>query len=88
MQYNKAKIIHGYNEKIFILRKKGQEIQDLIEKARGNGADEDLQGILNKWEEANKKIFDKYPDDKPHDLSILEQALEEVHKPKESKKAP
>ena len=28
-------------------------------------------------------MFDKYPSDRPQDLSILEQALEEVHKPKE-----
>jgi hypothetical protein len=31
------------------------------------------------------KIFEKHPDDKPHDLSILEQAFEEVYKPKEPK---
>tara|TARA_B110000285_G_C14568894_1_gene356964 strand:+ start:107 stop:283 length:177 start_codon:yes stop_codon:yes gene_type:complete len=41
-----------------------------------------LQEILTKWEDANNKIFDKYPADRPADLSILEQALEEVHKPK------
>ena len=72
MQYAKARMVHGYNEKIVILRSKGQEIQDLIEKARANGADQDLQGILKKWEEANLKIFEKYPADKPNDLAVLE----------------
>lgn len=42
-----------------------------------------MQEILTKWEDANNKIFDKYPSDRPADLSILEQALEEVHKPKD-----
>lgn len=41
-----------------------------------------MQGILKKWEEANQKIFEKYPSDKPNDLAVLESALEEVHKPK------
>ena len=50
-QYSKAKIVHSYNEKISILRAKGQEIQDLIEKARASGADGELQTILTKWEQ-------------------------------------
>lgn len=74
--------MHDYNDKIKVLRTKGEEIQDLIERARANGADHDMQGILNKWEEANRKIFEQYPDDRPSDLSVLEQALEEVHRPK------
>lgn len=57
-QYNKAKIVQQYNEKITILRSKGTEIQDLIEKARQGGADSELQTILQKWEEANAKIFE------------------------------
>lgn len=81
-QYGKARIVHAYNEKITVLRAKGQEIQDLIEKARASGADSELQGILSKWEEANRKIFEQYPADRPNDLTVLEQALEEVHKPK------
>jgi hypothetical protein len=54
------------------LRGKGTEIKDLIEKARQNGADTGLQEILTKWEDANNKIFDKYPADRPADLSVLE----------------
>ena len=72
LQYTKAKIVHGYNEKVQILRSKGAEIQDLIEKARNQGADQDLQGVLKKWEDANKKIFEKYPNEHQNDLSILE----------------
>jgi len=34
MQVQKAKILKLYNEKIHILRTKGTEIQDLIDKAR------------------------------------------------------
>ena len=41
-QYQKAKTVQEYNEKIGLLRNKGQEIKDLIEKARLNGADNDL----------------------------------------------
>lgn len=81
-QYTKARIVHTYNEKITILRAKGQEIQDLIEKARASGADAELQGILSKWEEANAKIFEQYPEDRPNDLAVLKQAIEEVHKPR------
>jgi hypothetical protein len=37
--------------------------------------------ILKKWEEANQKIFDKYPGgDGETDFSILEAAALEVHK--------
>jgi hypothetical protein len=35
--------------------------------------------ILKKWEEANNKIFEKYPDGET-DYSILEAAAQEVHK--------
>jgi len=34
----------------------------LIEKAKA-GADKGLSEILSKWEEANMKIFEKYPDE-------------------------
>lgn len=75
----KAMILKSYNEKIKMLKGKGQEIQDLIEKAKA-GADKGLIEILQKWEEANQKIFEKYPDDKENDYSILEAAAMEVHK--------
>lgn len=57
---------------------KGTEIQELIEKAKA-GADKGLIDILKKWEEANQKIFDKYPEGET-DFSILEAAATEVHK--------
>jgi hypothetical protein len=45
----KAMILRSYNEKIKLLKAKGQEIQDLIEKAK-TGADRGLLDILRKWE--------------------------------------
>ena len=64
-----------------MLRLKGQEIQDLIELAK-SGADKGLIEILNKWEEANLKIFEKYPEEGEGDakLSLLEQAANEIKK--------
>ncbi len=77
--YKKAMILKSYNEKIKILKGKGQEIQELIEKAKAN-ADSGLVEILKKWEEANQKIFEKYPAENETDYSILEAAAQEVHK--------
>ena len=75
----KAQILKNYNEKIKGLRTKGKEIKDLIEKAK-NGADKGLLDILSKWEEANEKIFEKYPEDDTTDYSILEAAADEMKK--------
>lgn len=50
----KATILKTYNEKVKLLRVKGQEISELIQKAKADGgADKGLLDILNKWEEAN-----------------------------------
>jgi ABC-type transporter Mla subunit MlaD len=50
----KAQILKSYNEKVRTLRAKGLEIQELIQKAKVEGAaDRGLLEILNKWEEAN-----------------------------------
>ena len=35
--------------------------------------------MLEKWEEANLKIFEKHPIHSPEDLGVLEEALEQVH---------
>jgi len=67
----KAMILKGYNEKVRQLKAKGLEIQELIEKAKA-GADKGLVDILRKWEEANQKIFEKYPDGAEADFSLLE----------------
>ena len=76
----KAMILRSYNEKIKLLRLKGQEIQDLIEKAK-SGADKGLIEILAKWEEANMKIFEKYPEEgEAAEMSLLEQAATEIKK--------
>ena len=59
----KATILKSYNEKVRQLRLKGQEIHELIAKAKTDGAaDKGLLEILNKWEEANLKIFDRTMD--------------------------
>lgn len=78
LYYKKAMILKSYNDKIKQLKGKGEEIQDLIEKAKA-GADSGLIEILKKWEEANQKIFEKYPGDGETDFSILEAAAMEVH---------
>ena len=70
-------ILKSYNEKIKLLKYKGEEIQDLIEKAK-TGADKGLLDILSKWEEANRKIFEKYPDGDEAEFSILEAAASEM----------
>ena len=83
----KAKVIKDYNEKISVIRSKGSLIQDLIAKAKSSGnVDSETQGILSKWESANQKIFDTYPEEPQNDLSLLQQALEEVHAPKPTTK--
>lgn len=55
--------------------------------------DNDLAQVLTKWEAQNKRMFEKYPVDKQmkegEDLSVLDLAREEVHRPKpESVKLP
>ena len=79
----KAMILKSYNEKIKMLKAKGLEIQELIEKAK-TGADKGLLDILKKWEEANVKIFEKYPDGEENDVSLLEAAAAEIHKNEQS----
>jgi hypothetical protein len=39
-----------------------------------------LLDILRKWEEANIKIFEKYPDGEENEFSVLEAAVTEIHK--------
>lgn len=84
LYYRKAMILKSYNEKIKLLKIKGQEIQDLIEKAK-SGADKGLLDILKKWEEANQKIFEKYPEGDEAEFSILEAAATELKKVEQSK---
>ena len=84
----KATILKSYNEKVKALKLKGLEIQDLIAKAKADGsADKGLLEILNKWEEANLKIFDKQGEDEGDDateLSLLEVAHNEINRAKEN----
>ena len=72
----KATILKSYNEKVKTLKAKGLEIQELIAKAKADGtADRGLIEILNKWEEANQKIFDRQEEEEEAtELSLLEVA--------------
>ena len=62
-----------YNQRIAELREKGLEIRDLIERAKTE-ADDGLHDILDKWQQANDKILEKYPEG--HKMS--QEQLEEV----------
>ena len=70
--------MHGFNEKVTKLREKGRIIQELIEKARPT-ADPELREVLGKWEEANLKIFERHPVDRPDDLGVLEEVQDEIN---------
>jgi hypothetical protein len=74
----KAQILKSYNEKVRHLRIKGQEISELIGKAKIEGAhDRGLLEILSKWEEANQKLFENpLPDNEGEgdEFSLLEVA--------------
>lgn len=61
----KNKTVRSCNEKVSILRTKGHDLQDLIEKVRasGGGNSKDLAPILNKWEESNLRMFLQNPGD-------------------------
>jgi hypothetical protein len=50
-----------FNERVQELREKGLQIRDLIERAKAE-ADDGLQDILAKWEQANERILEKYPE--------------------------
>ena len=50
-----------YNERVVELREKGLQIKDLIERAKTE-ADDSLQEILDKWQTANDRILEKYPE--------------------------
>lgn len=86
----KATILKTYNEKVKQLRVKGQEISELIQKAKADGgADKGLLDILNKWEEANQKIFDRTAshdgeNENDNEFSLLEAAHQEMNKAKEA----
>jgi hypothetical protein len=72
-----------------MLRLKGQEISDLIQRAKVEGAqDRGLIEILTKWEEANQKLFDANrpleEGDDQNDISLLEVTKEEISKARES----
>ena len=69
----KGEILAKYNERVVELREKGLQIRDLIERAKTE-ADDGLQDILSKWQEANERILEKYPEGSQMSFAQLEEA--------------
>ena len=69
----KGEILAKYNERVIELREKGLQIRDLIERAKTE-ADDGLQDILSKWQEANERILEKYPEGSQMSFAQLEEA--------------
>ena len=84
----KGEILAKYNERVIELREKGLQIKDLIERAKTE-ADDGLQEILDKWQQANERILEKYPEGSQMSFAQLEEAAKEMmdeQKEKEHKK--
>lgn len=77
LQLRKTEILKKYNERVTELREKGLQIRDLIDRAKAE-ADVELFDILNKWEQANERILEKYPEGAEMDFAQLEQAAQET----------
>ena len=69
----KGEILAKYNERVVELREKSLQIRDLIERAKTE-ADDGLQDILNKWQQANERILEKYPEGSQMSFAQLEEA--------------
>ena len=72
----KGEILAKYNERVVELREKGLQIKDLIERAKTE-ADDGLQEILDKWQQANDRILEKYPEGAQMSFAQLEEAARE-----------
>lgn len=68
----KGEILAKYNERVVELREKGLQIRDLIERAKTE-ADDGLQDILEKWQQANERILEKYPEGSQMSFAQLEE---------------
>jgi len=71
LQARKIEILKKYKERVNELREKGLQIRDLIERAKAE-ADIGLHDILAKWEQANDRILEKYPEGAEMDFSMLD----------------
>ena len=86
----KGEILAKYNERVVELREKGLQIKDLIERAKTE-ADDSLQEILDKWQTANDRILEKYPEGSQMSFAQLEEAAKEqmdAQREKDGKKKP
>ena len=72
----KGEILAKYNERVVELREKGLQIRDLIDRAKTE-ADEGLQDILEKWNQANERILEKYPEGSQMSFAQLEEAAKQ-----------
>ena len=72
----KGEILAKYNERVIELREKGLQIRDLIDRAKTE-ADEGLQDILEKWNQANERILEKYPEGSQMSFAQLEEAAKQ-----------
>lgn len=73
LQHRKGEILVRYNDRVVDLREKGLEIRDLIERAKTE-ADDGLHDILDKWNLANERILEKYPEGTAMSIAQLEEA--------------
>ena len=73
----KGEILAKYNERVVELREKGLQIKDLIERAKTE-ADDGLQEILDKWQMANDRILEKYPEGSQMSFAQLEEAAKDM----------
>lgn len=61
LQARKLEVLKRYNERVVEVRDRGMQIKELIERAKTE-AEPGLMDILDKWEEANNRILQKYPE--------------------------
>jgi hypothetical protein len=61
LQARKLDVLKRFNERVLEVRERALQIKELIERAKAE-AEPGLQEILVKWEEANERILQKYPE--------------------------
>ena len=70
LQIRKLEILKKYNERVQELRDRATQIRELIERAKIE-ADPSLHEILAKWELANDRILQKYPEGAEMNFDLL-----------------
>lgn len=75
LQARKLEILKRYGERVHELRQRALQIRELIERAKIE-ADPSLQEVLAKWQQANERILQKYPEGADLDYALVENNLE------------